>query len=169
MLQMIEAIRKIIDEQMNSFGLSDLKIGTVVSESPLRIRLNERIILNENQILLTEFVLEKSLKLIHKHGVENVSISQSTHSHKVVGSTKSAKEHIHLIDLQTQENTHSHNASITIKDNLGAKIIIQEGLKVNDKVIMVSAEKGQKYIVLSKVRDKKKVLIDCISGTWNWS
>ena len=166
---MIEVIRNIIDEQMNSYGLSDLAIGTVVSISPLKIKLTDRITLNENQILLTEFVLEKSLKLIHKHGVEDVKISSYTHSHKVEGATLKEKEHNHKIDLNTETDTHSHKAEITIKDNLGAKIIIQEGLKNGDKVIMMRTEQGQKYVVLSKVRDKKSVIIDCISGTWDWS
>nr|DAY21016.1 MAG TPA: Protein of unknown function (DUF2577) [Caudoviricetes sp.] len=166
---MIEVIRNIIDEQMNSYGLSDLAIGTVVSENPLKIKLTDRITLNENQILLTEFVLEKSLKLIHKHGIENVKISSYTHSHKIEGATEKAQEHTHSLDLSTKTDTYSHKADITIKDNLGAKIIIQEGLKNSDKVIMLKTEQGQKYVVLSKVRDKKSVIIDCISGSWDWS
>lgn len=166
---MIEVIRNIIDEQMNAYGLTDLAIGTVVSISPLKIKLTDRITLNENQILLTEFVLEKSLKLIHKHDVEDVKISSYTHSHKVEGATQKEKEHSHKIDLNTMTDTHSHDAEITIKDNLGAKIIIQEGLKNGDKVIMMRTEQGQKYVVLSKVRDKKSVIIDCISGSWDWS
>ena len=166
---MIEVIRNIIDEQMNSYGLSDLAIGTVVSISPLKIKLTDRIILNENQILLTEFVLEKSLKLIHKHGVEDVKISKYTHTHKVEGTTKKEQEHLHGIDLKTKPDIHSHDVEVTIKDNLGAKIIIQEGLKNSDKVIMLKTEQGQKYVVLSKVRDKKSVIIDCISGSWDWS
>ena len=166
---MIEVIRNIIDEQMISFGLTDLAIGTVVSISPLKIKLTDRITLNENQILLTEFVLEKSLKLIHKHGVKDVKISKYTHSHKVEGTTKKEQEHLHGIDLNTKLDIHSHDAEITIKDNLGAKIIIQEGLKKGDKVIMLKTEQGQKYVVLSKVRDKESVIIDCISGSWDWS
>ena len=118
---MIEVIRNIIDEQMNSYGLSDLAIGTVVSISPLKIKLTDRIILNENQILLTEFVLEKSLKLIHKHGVENVKISKYTHTHKVEGTTKKEQEHLHGIDLKTKPDIHSHDVEVTIKDNLGLK------------------------------------------------
>lgn len=166
---MIEVIRNIIDEQMNSYGLSDLEIGTVVSINPLKIKLTDRITLNENQILLTEYVLEKSLKLIHKHGIENVKISSYTHSHKIEGATEKAQEHTHSLDLSTKTDTYSHKADITIKDNLGAKIIIQEGLKNSDKVIMLKTEQGQKYVVLSKVRDKKSVIIDCISGSWDWS
>lgn len=168
---MIEVMRKIIDEQMGSYGLSDLKIGTVVSESPLKIRLNDRITLNENQILLTEFVLEKALKLIHKHGVESVNMGSNTHTHSVSGNTEVSdpEQHKHAVNLNTSSYSHSHSLDLTIKDNLGSKIIIQEGLKTNDKVIMMSAEKGQKYIVLSKLRDKKKVLIDCITGNWDWS
>ena len=101
--------------------------------------------------------------------MEDVKISSYTHSHKVEGATQKEKEHNHKIDLNTKTDTHSHKAEITIKDNLGAKIIIQEGLKNGDKVIMMRTEQGQKYVVLSKIRDKKSVIIDCISGTWDWS
>ena len=47
---MIEVIRNIIDEQMNAYGLTDLAIGTVVSISPLKIKLTDRITLNENHL-----------------------------------------------------------------------------------------------------------------------
>ena len=101
--------------------------------------------------------------------MEDVKISKYTHTHKVEGTTKKEQEHLHGIDLKTKPDIHSHDAEITIKDNLGAKIIIQEGLKNSDKVIMLKTEQGQKYVVLSKVRDKKSVIIDCISGSWDWS
>ena len=38
-----------------------------------------------------------------------------------------------------------------------------------EKIKQINDIEGQKYIVLSKVREKKAVLIDAITGSWNWS
>lgn len=144
---MIKQIRNIIDEQMQAYGLSELKIGTVISTSPLKIKISDRITLSQEQLLLTEEVLEKKIKLIHKHNAQTGTfvVKQQTES-----------DSLHLVKGNTENELHPF-------------CIIQEGLKVNDKVIIISAEKNQKFIVLSKVREKKSVLIDGITSEWSWS
>lgn len=168
---MIEVIRNIIDEQIADFGLAELKLGTVVKVNPLEIKISDRIVLSEKQLLLTEQVLEKKIKLEHTHSIDEAVVSSSSHSHSVSGNTASAGDdaHTHGVDIQTSSSSHSHSISGGTSKQLHGECIIQEGLMVSDKVIMMSVEKNQKFVVLSKVRDKKSVLIDGITSRWEWS
>ena len=136
------ALKKIIDESLESYGMTEYELGTVTSDSPLKIKTSDRIILEADQLLLMEQVIEKVIKI--------------NHNHMVSGSTGSA-------------DGHSHSVNITSQNKLAQEIIITEGLKTNDKVILISVEKGQKYIVLSKIRDCNKISIDGNSGAWSLS
>lgn len=144
---LLKVIQKIVDRQMKAFGLSDLKLGTVENENPLKIKLNDRITLEKSQILLTEFVLEKAIKLKHNHEAKTGVF---------VVKDKDESDPLNLVRGNTE-------------DELSSYLIIQEGLHTGDKVIMISLEREQKYIVLSKLRDEQKVLIDAITGSWKWS
>ena len=142
--EFVRAMRSVVASQINSYGLTEYRIGEVVKESPLEIKISDRITLNESKLILTEQVLLKQLDL--------------THVHQVLGSTESAggpAMHTHAIDFDSQES-------------LTKLITITEGLKVGDFVHMLSVMKGQKFIVLSKIRDKKSVIINK-EDEWKWS
>ena len=142
--ELVKAMRSLVASQINSYGLTEYRIGEVVKESPLEIKISDRITLNESKLILTEQVLLKQLDL--------------THVHQVLGSTDSAggpAMHTHGIDFDSQKS-------------LTTLITITEGLKVGDFVHMLSVMKGQKFIVLSKARDKKSVIINK-EDKWKWS
>ena len=142
--EFVKAMRSIVASQINSYGLTEYRIGEVVKESPLEIKISDRITLNESKLILTEQVLLKQLDL--------------THVHQVLGSTDSAggpAMHTHDIDFDSQKS-------------LTTLITITEGLKVGDFVHMLSVMKGQKVIVLSKARDKKSDIINK-EVKWKWS
>ena len=137
-------MRSLVASQINSYGLTEYRIGEVVKESPLEIKISDRITLNESKLILTEQVLSKQIDL--------------THVHQVLGDTESAggpAMHTHAVDFDSQKS-------------LTTLITITEGLKVGDFVHLLSVMKGQKFIVLSKVRDKKSVVINK-EDKWKWS
>ena len=144
MSEFVKAMRSVINSQLSSYGLTEYRIGEVVKESPLEIKISDRITLNESKLILTEQVLLKRLDL--------------THVHQILGDTESAggpAMHTHAIDFDSQKS-------------LTTLITITEGLKVGDFVHLLSVMKGQKFIVLSKVRDKKSVVINK-EDQWKWS
>ena len=143
MSEFIKAMRSVVNSQLSSYGLTEYRIGEVTKESPLEIKISDRITLTESNLILTEQVLQKQLDL--------------THVHQVSGNTKSAggpAVHTHTIDFDSQKS-------------LTTLITITEGLKVGDFVHLLSVMKGQKFIVLSKVREQKAVVIDK-ANNWKW-
>lgn len=141
--QMANSIRRIVAKYLKSLALTDYCAGTVVAVQPLKIKVTDRIIADEEagQIILTEAALEKQLDL--------------THLHLVKGDSEESNAHSHPLDLESQ------NSLIT-------KITITEGLKTGDKVHLLRVDNGQRYVVLGKIREKNKVVIDA-KNTWNWS
>lgn len=49
-------IRKAVDEQLKSYGLTDYQSGTVVSIAPLKIKISDRITLEGEQIIQTNLI-----------------------------------------------------------------------------------------------------------------
>lgn len=144
MSEFIKAMRSVVSSQLSSYGLTEYRIGEVTKESPLEIKISDRITLTESNLILTEQVLKKQLNL--------------THVHQVLGDTESASGpaiHTHPIDFDSQKS-------------LTTLITITEGLKVGDFVHLLSVMRGQKFIVLSKVREKQSVIIDK-ENNWKWS
>lgn len=144
MANLLQELRGVVADQMGSFGLAEYYVGTVTQESPLQIQISDREFLDEDELILTEQVLLKQLDL--------------THVHQILGETDGAggpAMHSHHIDFDSQES-------------LTTFITITEGLKVGDFVHMLSVMRGQKFIVLSKVRDQKTVIINK-EDQWKWS
>lgn len=143
---LLETIQQIVDAQMGAYGLADYRLGIISKSSPLEIKISDQVTIYEErgQILLTEQVLKKQLDL--------------THVHQVLGDTESAAGpamHTHHIDWDSQKS-------------LTTLITITEGLDAGDPVLLLQVSRNQLYIVLSKVRDKKSVIINK-DDKWAWS
>ena len=143
---LLETIQGIVDAQMGAYGLADYRLGVVSKPSPLEIKISDQVTIYEErgQILLTEQVLLKQLDL--------------THVHQVLGDTESAAGpamHTHHIDWDDQPS-------------LTTLITITEALEAGDPVLLLQVSRNQLYIVLSKIRDKKSVIINK-DDNWAWS
>lgn len=141
MIQFIQVIQNIVLNILQEKKLTDYATGTVISIEPLKVKLNDKIILPEVALVLTEGVIEKCLDLNHLHQVQ--------------GSSEDYSDHQHGIDIDSQKA-------------LTGLITITEGLQKADKVIMLRLQGGQQYLILSKIREKHRVVIDKESN-WKWS
>lgn len=65
--KLLNVIKKINHKQISATEMADFVLGTVVSVSPLRVQVSDRITLDEDMLLFSELVLEKKINLKHKH------------------------------------------------------------------------------------------------------
>lgn len=96
-----------------------LTFGTVVSVSPLKITIDQKLTLNASQLVLTNAVRDFSVYM--------------TVDHKT-GTALSGTEYSH---------THNYSGKKKFKVHLG--------LTVGERVILLRADGGQRYIVLDRV------------------
>lgn len=168
-MELIQVIQKIVQDSLQGAQLSDIVMGTVTSTSPLQISINTTMqVLREPIIYLTEAVIEKKIPVLsHTHNTGSLEHSHTvnglSHSHTyqngltqddtgtaLSGSygTSSALGSISmdagLDDIQVIEN----GKLLPVEDGY---IIINRGLSVGDKVILLRVQNGQKFVVLSRV------------------
>lgn len=157
--------------QQNSEAMqpTDLVIGTVSTVSPLAITISTAMeALRAEVLYLTESVVEKKIPILaHSHetsGLEHRhTVSGLDHSHTLNGSSTST-------DLSgtystSEAMTGGSFPSSTALENIQAVengkplpvengyIILNRGLAVGDKVLLLRVLHGQKFIVLSRIFD----------------
>ena len=105
--------------------------GYVTSTSPLEITVDQKKILTEAQLILTDAVRDYTVEMTVDHMTETVS-----HGHPVVdtytgGGSAAAVEHAHPYKGQKKFRVHN-------------------GLKMGEKVVLLRCDGGQQYIVLGR-------------------
>ena len=125
-MELRDVLNQMIDENRSASQPSELKIGTVTSEDPLEITINTAMApLRAGVLILTEPVIEKKIPILqHTHGGQvQADLLQSS--------------------IICQENSEGLPVE-------GGYIILNEGLKSGDKVVLMRVQNGQKFIVLSR-------------------
>lgn len=120
----VENIKRAAMEAVKASMPSGVYFGTVISASPLKISVEQKMTLTEKQLVLTTLVQDFSVNMTVSHTTENRSggsgdASFASHNHEYKG-TKSFLVHL--------------------------------GLKAGEKVMLIREQGGQKFIVLDRIR-----------------
>lgn len=120
---LLNIIKKIAVEAVNTSKPTAITYGKVISSSPLKINVEQKMTLTDAQLVLTRNVTDYKVYMTVDHTTENTS----------GGSGDSAFA--------------SHNHAYKGKK----QFTVHNGLVVGEEVIMVQMQGGQKYIVLDRV------------------
>ena len=148
---MIEVIQDIIRQSIDFNKFSDVTYGEVVGVEPLKIKLNEILTLEEENIILTNAVKDHEIDITVQWETEDKNIQGvDTHTHPFIdtgalGITKSAE----TLPSTNINSTHKHD----IKGK--KKIIVHNKLKSGEKVLMIKTYGGQKYVVIDRITEFK--------------
>lgn len=136
-----ELIRKIISEFLTNAKLTDMEVGTVTSIEPLEIQLIQTMLpLPRECLYLTGNVIEKTIdKLEHTHQYYDSDTGEGA-SGSATRTTDPA-----LVNYQVMED------GKPLGYNKDGKMIINKGLEVGDRVLLLRVREGQKYIVLNRL------------------
>ena len=120
--------------------------GIVEKVSPLEIRVDQKLLLDEKFLILTKNVINHYVDIEVNHFTESdplvgYSPWDTTHGHPDAGSGSIPESHRH-------------------KYTGRKKIKIFNGLQVGEKVILIRLQGGQKYIVLDRINDHT------VTGEW---
>lgn len=128
-MELIEVLQKISQDAAGGMGLTDLTTGTVTREDPLEITTQTSMqVLKSPVLYLTSAVVEKKLSpLAHSHPYGDGMVTQDA-----------------LEGVSCAENGQALPA-----DSSG--IILNRGLETGDKVLLLRVQRGQKFVVLSRI------------------
>ena len=127
-MELKDVFYQMIAEGQRASQPAELRVGTVVSVSPLSISINTAMApLQQSVLLLTSAVIERKIPVL-------------SHTHTVSGQeTGDALE-----DLACLEN----GAALPVENGY---ILLNRGLQEGDRVVLLRVQGGQKFLVLSRV------------------
>ena len=164
---LIDALQQVCQESMKAAGLTDLQIGTVTAAAPLEVTVDTLMQPLKAEVLyLTEPVVEKKIPVLtHRHTTAGFrhthEITTLAHTHTTAGSTTGeglsgsyrTGEGLEQDAFQSDEqlaNILCYEAGVPLPVGNGF-IILNRGLAVGDKVLLLRVQSGQKFIILSRV------------------
>ena len=132
---LVEAMKRAARDERESSKPVNVYFGEVVSKSPLKINVEQKMTLGEKQLILTRNVTDY---------MTTVTVQWETEKHDI--------RHRHTGgaggDTEYTEVPHTHDV-IGIKN-----FLMHNALEVGDTVILIRQQKGQKYIVIDRIGER---------------
>ena len=135
---LLQSIKQAATQAVDASNPVNICFGKVMSASPLKVMVDQKLLLSSAQLLLTNNVTDYETKITL---LDELFTEDITHNHSYTdtsdGGTSSGT---------TGDNTHNHEIKIVEK-----RVKIHNALKDGDNVIMVRQQGGQKYVIIDKV------------------
>lgn len=132
-----ETVKMIVQKYLNEMKPTELVYGEVTSDSPLKIKVDNRFELDETFLILSQNVRETWIKIPEQDDFK----------------------HFHIVPVwKTDEGgapPHIHTISPWKTEEALPEIKLWRGLKTGDKVLMFRVKQGGQYLVLERVEGVK--------------
>lgn len=128
----LEIMKTVSMEASENSQLCDLRFGTVVSESPLKVQISSQLTIPASMLIVPRHLTDYETECTIDWQTEN-----TTHTHTIKDSYSGGGT--------AENNTHKH----AVKGK--KKIIIHEALKQGNKVALLRKSGGQSYYILDRV------------------
>lgn len=145
-MELKDVLQQMMQQSQSAMQPTDLCIGTVDAVNPLEITINTAMApLRQEVLYLTENVVEKKIPVLaHSHAIPTGTLQ---HNHGgAVGNDLTAS---YQTDERLQSIVCYENGQPLPVEN--GYIILNRALTVGDKVLLLKVQKGQKFIILSRV------------------
>ena len=120
---MLKLIKKLAVDAVNASKPANMVFGKVQSITPLKIKVDQKLILGSAQLILTRNVTDYDVEMTVDHTTENES----------GGSSYAA----------FADHNHEYKGKKTFK--------VHNALKVGEEVVLMQMSGGQKYIVMDRI------------------
>ena len=129
---LLNIVKRAATEATEASNPVNICFGTVISVAPLKILVDQKMILGTAQLVLTRNVTDFDAEISFND--QNIKQKFTT--------------------WDVGETIESSPSKIAFKEKIKHKITVYNGLKVGDKVILLREQGGQKYIVLDRIGGK---------------
>ena len=129
--ELVRAVKRAAIDAVKADGPMGVCFGTVTAASPLEITTDQKLVLKEAQLILTNAVRDYTVEMTVDHVTEVIS-----HGHQVVDTYTGGGS------ATPVDHSHPYKGRKSFQVHLG--------LKAGEKVTMLRCDGGQKYIVLDR-------------------
>lgn len=134
----LDIVKQASMNAMENAQMCDLRYGTVVSASPLKVQITSQFIIPESLLVVPQHLTNYKLEC---------TLTESNQS--ISGVTEKSED---LKDEQDPLKKHTHKFSVKLPSTGGRQTItVHNGLKVGDKVALVRKQGGQSYFILDRI------------------
>lgn len=143
---LVKAMKRTALEAVEASKPVNVCFGQVVSTSPLKINVEQKMVLGQKQLVLSRNVTDFQTWITVQW---ETGSALSSHKHGLSGNTGEYGEdsHTHALSGNTESTNLKHQHDIAGKK----EITIHNALKVGDEVILIRQQKGQKYVVIDRI------------------
>lgn len=143
--ELVKTLKKAALDAVKADKPVEVCFGNVVGTNPLKISVEQKLTLGEEQLVLTKAVKDHWVDIEVSHFTVNDNFMIPDHVHGTpAGPT----------DMGNLDTTHKHGYKGR------KKIMIYNGLKTGEKVLLVRFGGGQRFVVLDRVGEHG------VSGEW---
>lgn len=128
-VELIKAVKRAALEAVRASKPAEVCFGEVTGTAPLKIAVEQKMILGHAQLILTRNVTDYKVEMTVDHHTE---IQEEVQGDGTGEETSGIKEHIHAYQGKKQFTVHN-------------------GLGVGDEVLLLRQQGGQKYIVVDRI------------------
>lgn len=125
--ELVETLKRAAVEAMEAKKPVNVYFGEVVSAAPLKINVEQKMVLGEKQLILSRNVTNFKTSIIGGN-IKNYYYTGSTTDS---GTAPVSPSHVHAVGK--------------------IEITVHNGLVVGDEVILIRQQEGQKFIVLDRI------------------
>lgn len=145
-MELKDVLQQMMQQSQAAMQPTDLCIGTVDTVDPLEITISTAMApLRKEVLYLTESVVEKKIPVLtHSH-----TIPAGTLQHNHGGAVGNDLTASYQTDDRLQSIVCYENGQTLPVEN--GYIILNRALQVGDKVLLLKVQKGQKFLILSRV------------------
>lgn len=145
-VELVKTMKKAALDAVESSKPVAVYFGEVQSVSPLKINVEQKMILGEAQLILSRNVTDFKIMVTVSWSTES---SLKYHSHELQNNTGDGGDpmHTHPLSGDTKSTSLAHTHNITGKK----EITVHNALGVGDKVILLRQQEGQKFIVWDRI------------------
>ena len=136
--ELVKVIKKAAMDAVRADKPVEVCFGNVINVSPLKILVEQKLTLGAEQLVLTKAVSDHWVDIEVNHFTVNDDFMIPAHTHGTPAGPTDAG------DLDT---THKHGYKGK------KKILVYNGLKAGEKVLLIRFDKGQRFVVLDRVSE----------------
>ena len=147
-MSLIYGIQEVIKQSIDFNQFVDITYGEVVGVKPLKVKLINDLVLEEENLILTNAVKDHTVDISVQWTTEDKKVDLiDNHTHIWVGGAFGATGPVNKSpDINS---THKHD----IKGK--KKIIIHNDLKEKEQVLLIKAYGGQQYVIVDRITEYK--------------
>lgn len=128
---LLKTIKKTSMEAVDATKPFNIVYGSVISANPIKIKIDQKLTLGANQLVLARNVTDYEVEMTMNHSTEPISHTHTIKDTYTGGGSASLETH-----------SHSYKGKKTF--------IVHNGLKVGEKVILMQLQGGQQYVVIDR-------------------